>query len=402
MLRRTVTSFAVVPALSLLLLAAACSGDSPAEEAQATQVNVVTTSNIIADWVSVVGQDRVSVFSLLPPNADPHTFQPGARDVRRIADADLVLSVGLGLEEGWLTELLTNTATDPSSIVELGEGVDPIEFAESHAGAVAILEGVSHVVDEVEEKEISAAEGLEEIAALLAEGEGEEHADEEAGEEELPELVMGIMGRVAAGELAPDEAIEAIEELTSEREEEHEGHGHGLLDPHFWFDPLRVKEAVNDIAARLSALDPDGSQVYQDNAAAYNQELDTLHAWIEQEVAGLPEEKRKLVTSHDSFQYFAERYGFEVVGAIFPVNIEREPTAQKLAGLVETIEREGVSAIFTEKSQSDRLGRRVAEETGAEVIGGLYTGSLGKPGGEAVSYLEMMRYNIQTIVEALL
>ena len=284
----------------------------------------------------------------------------------------------------------------------LGEGVDPIEFAESHAGAVAILEGVSHVVHEVEEKEISAAEGLEEIAALLAEGEGEEHADEEAGEEELPELVMAIIGRVEAGELEADEAIEAIEELTSEGEEEHEGHGHGLLDPHFWFDPLRVKEAVNDIAARLSALDPDGSQVYQDNAAAYNQELDTLHAWIEQEVAGLPEEKRKLVTSHDSFQYFAERYGFEVVGAIFPVNIEREPTAQKLAGLVETIEREGVSAIFTEKSQSDRLGRRVAEETGAEVIGGLYTGSLGKPGGEAVSYLEMMRYNIQTIVEALL
>ena len=392
MLRSTVTPFGAALVLSLLLVAAACGGGSPAADApQTTQVSVVTTSSIVADWVSIVGQDRVSVFSLLPPNADPHTFQPGARDVTRIADADLVLSVGLRLEGAWLKDLLANAATDASSIVELGEAVDPIEYAEAHAGEVALLEDVSRVVHEVEEKETSAAEGLEEIAALLAEG-----------EEELPQLIMGTIGKVEAGELEADEAIEAIEELTSEGEEGHEGHGHGVLDPHFWFDPLRVKEAVNSIAERLSTLDPDGSQVYQNNAAAYNQELDTLHAWIEGEVAKLSEEQRKLVTSHDSFQYFADRYGFEVVGAIFPVNIEREPTAQELAELVEVIEREGVSAIFTEKSHSDRLGRRIAEETDAEVIGGLYTGSLGKPGGEAGTYLAMMRYNIKTIVEALL
>ena len=413
MLPSTVRSFGAMLILPGLLLAAACGEDSPAAEApqaqsaaqtaEATFVNVVTTSNIVADWVSIVGQDRVSVFSLLPPNADPHTFQPGARDVARVADADVVLSIGLGLEEGWLTELLANTATDESAIVELGEGegVDAIEFASGHAGEVELLEGLSHIVHEVEEKEISAAEGLEEIAALLAEGDA--HAEEEEeGEEELPEMVMEIVGMVEAGQMDAEEAIEAIEALTSEGEEGHEGHGHGLLDPHFWFDPLRVKEAVNSIAAKLSALDPAGSEVYQGNAAAYNQELDSLHAWIEQEVARLPEVRRKLVTSHDSFQYFAERYGFKVVGAILPLNIEREPTAQELARLVETVEHEGVSAIFTEKSQSDRLGRRVAEETGAELIGGLYTGSLSESGGDAGSYIALMRYNVTTIVEALL
>ena len=427
MLPSALKSFGAVLVMSLLLLAAACGEDSPAADApqdqsttqttpttqasettqtaEATLINVATTSNIIADWVSIVGQDRVSVFAMLPPNADPHTFQPGARDVARVADADVVLSIGLGLEEAWLTDLLTNTAKDESAIIELGEGIDALEFASGHADEVELLEGLSHIVHEVEEGEISAEEGLEEVAELLAAMEAmEEHheEEEEAGEEELPAMIEDLLAMVQAGGLDPEEAIEELEHLTEEGEEGHEGHGHGLLDPHFWFDPVRVKEAVSSIAAKLSELDPEGAQVYQANASAYNQELDALHGWIQEEVAKLPADRRKLVTSHDSFQYFAERYGFEVVGAILPTNIEREPTAQELAELVETIEHEGVSAIFAEKSQSDRLGRRIAEETGAQLIGGLYTGSLGEADGEAGTYIDLMRYNVTTIIEALL
>ena len=429
MLPSALKSFGAVLVMSLLLLAAACGEDSPAADApqeqsttqttqttqasettqtaEATLINVATTSNIIADWVSIVGQDRVSVFAMLPPNADPHTFQPGARDVARVADADVVLSIGLGLEEAWLTDLLTNTAKDESAIIELGEGegIDALEFASGHAGEVELLEGLSHIVHEVAEGEISAEEGLEEVAELLAAMEAmEEHheEEEEAGDEELPAMIEELLAMVQAGGLNPEEAIEELEHLTEEGEEGHEGHGHGLLDPHFWFDPLRVKEAVSSIAAKLSELDPEGAQVYQANASAYNQELDALHGWIQEEVAKLPADRRKLVTSHDSFQYFAERYGFEVVGAILPTNIEWEPTAQELAELVEAIEHEGVSAIFAEKSQSDRLGRRIAEETGAQLIGGLYTGSLGEADGEAGTYIDLMRYNVTTIIEALL
>ena len=93
-------------------------------------LNVVTTSNILADWARAVGQDRVSVSSLLPPNADPHTFQPGARDVAQIADAGLVLTVGLSLEAGWLDDLVRNAAGDPEKIIALGDGVNPIDFEE--------------------------------------------------------------------------------------------------------------------------------------------------------------------------------------------------------------------------------------------------------------------------------
>ena len=202
---------------------------------------------------------------------------------------------------------------------------------------------------------------------------------------------LGILG----------ESEDTEEHGHGEEDEGEDGHGHGELDPHFWFDPLRVKQTVNSIAAQLSTLDPAGQAVYRENAAAYNRELDALDAWISEQVGTLPEDRRVLVTSHDSFQYFAQRYGFEVAGAIFPVTTEAEPTAQDLAMLIETIEHEGVPAVFTERSHSERLAQRVAEETGATLVGGLYTGSLGDTGGEADTYIDLLRHNTSIIVEAL-
>ena len=154
---------AAFPSVALFLALAACSEDSggvpPAQTG--TPIQVVVTTNIMADWVEIVGGDRVEVFSLVPEGADPHSFQPGAQDIARIADADLVLSVGLRLEESWLKELLENAARDPAGIVEMGELIDPIEFAETHAEDVEFLESLAHIVDEVEEGEISPEEGLE-------------------------------------------------------------------------------------------------------------------------------------------------------------------------------------------------------------------------------------------------
>ena len=300
----------------------------PSQTTDTPALSVVSTSNIVGDWVRRVGGERVSLFSLLPPDADPHTFQPGARDVARVADADLILSVGLSLEGGWLDELIENAARDHESIVSLGELAEPIEFA-----------------------------------GIFGEDDHEEDGDSDGEEEDDQE--------------------------------------HGSLDPHFWFDPLRVQSAVNEIAARLSTLDPEGAEYYTSNADSYIRELGELHSWVQERVKAIPKENRILVTSHDSFQYFATRYDFEVVGAIFPTTTEAEPTAQDLAALVKTIEHEGARVVFGENVHSDRLAQRIAEETGAAVVGSLYTGSLGEPGGEAGTYAEMMRFNVNTIVEAL-
>ena len=433
-----------VVGIALMLSIAACSSDSDPEPAPTTQaqtspagppappaapedkppIEVVTTSNIVADWVQNVGGDGVEVFSLLPIGADPHTFQPGARDVARISDANVVLSIGLGMEGGWLHDLLENAAADPESIVETGEIVDPIEFAEGHADEVELLEEISHVVHEVEEGEIDAKEGLEEIKEVLEaaeeggdhhegegeeeeekkdedhEGEEEEEEDHHEGEEELPAMVMEIIEQVDAGEMKAEDAIEAIEGLTEEGEDEHADHGHGLEDPHYWFDPVRVKLVVNDIAARLSVLDPDRGDMFRANAEAYNANLDELHSWTEQQVSAVSEENRLLVTSHDSFGYFANLYGFEIVGVVLSITTDVEPSAGDLAALVEEVKENQVPVVFGETTVSERLASAVAKESGAELVR-LYSGSLGPDGSGAETYIGMIRTNVERIVEGL-
>ena len=398
-------------ALALLLAVTACSDgadsdaapqteapptQTPPTETPAEPINVVTTTNIVADWVENIGGEHVEVFSLLPVGADPHTFQPGARDVARVADADLVLTIGLGLEESWLKELLQNAARDPLTIVELGEIVDPIEFAESHADEVEMLEELSHIVHEVEEGEIDPETGLEEIRELLAAAEEEEEEGEDH-EEELPAIVLEIVGKVESGELDAEGAIEEIEHLTAEGEEEHDDHGHGIHDPHFWFDPLRVKQVVNDIAARLSVLDPDRGDTYSANASAYNERLDDLHSWTEQQVSSVPDDRRLLVTSHDSLGYFANLYGFEVLGVVLSFTTDVEPSAEDL---VHEVEEYGVPAVFGETTVSERLANAVATESGAKLVR-LYSGSLGTEGSGAETYETMVRTNVERIVKAL-
>ncbi len=413
---------AVLFAVTLLFVLGACSGDSaptsaPIATPTPTPVQVVATTSIVADWVEHIGGDHVEVFSIVPAGGGPHGFQPGARDVAKIADADLVLSVGLGLEGSWLTELVQNAARDSSSIVELGEAIGPIEFAEGHAEDVELLEELSHIVHEVEEGEIMPDVGLEEVKDLLTgaeEGEeGEDHADEGGEEDEGEEedeghgdedepaaVAFEILNAFEAGQMDAADAIEALEGLAVEGEEEHDDHGHGVEDPHFWFDPLRVKVAIDDIAARLSAMDPDRAAVYNANASAYNVRLDELHAWTLEQVEVVPEEHRLLLTSHDSLGYFANLYGFEVIGVILGVSTEREPSAEDLADLVDEVEEEGVPAVFGEMTVSERLANTIAEESGAKLVR-LYSGALGGEGSGAETYIEMVRTNVSRIAEGL-
>ena len=378
--------------LALLLVLAACSDDAGSAASPDSVIRVVATTSVVADWVENIGGEHVEVFSVVPAGADPHGFQPGAQDVAKIADADLVLSIGLGLEDSWLRELVENAARDPSSIVELGEAIDPIEFAESHAEEVELLEELGHIVHEVEGGEVAPEAGLKEVEELLAGADG--------SEEEQVAKALGILNTFEAGQIEADDAIEALEDLAAGGEEEHEGHGHGLEDPHFWFDPLRVKIAVDDIAARLSGLDPDRAGVYSANASSYNARLDELHSWTEEQVSVVPEERRLLLTSHDSLGYFANLYGFEVIGVILGVNTEREPSAADLVDLVEEVEEEGVLAVFGETTVSERLANAIAEESGAKLVR-LYSGALGDEDSGAATYIDMVRTNVERIVEAL-
>ncbi len=182
---------------------------------------------------------------------------------------------------------------------------------------------------------------------------------------------------------------------------DHHGHDHGSLDPHFWFDPVRVKTAAAVVAARLSAIDPENRSLYLQNAAAYGRELDELHAWTQEQVSAVAPENRLLVTSHDSLSYFAELYGFEVIGlVILSLGTHVEPSAEHIAAVVDVVREHGIPAVFGETTVSERLAQAVARETGAELVQ-LYSGSMGAEGSGADTYLGMVRTNVERIVEAL-
>lgn len=140
--------------------------------------------------------------------------------------------------------------------------------------------------------------------------------------------------------------------------------------------------------------------MYFANAAAYNEELDELHHWIEHEVSAIAPERRLLVTSHDSHRYFAERYGFEVIGVILGVTTDVEASAEHLSELVELIKERDVPAVFGETITSERLAQALANETGANLVR-LYSDSLGADGSGAESYIGMVRETVKRVVEAL-
>jgi ABC-type Zn uptake system ZnuABC Zn-binding protein ZnuA len=170
-------------------------------------------------------------------------------------------------------------------------------------------------------------------------------------------------------------------------------------DPHAWLDPIMVITYVENVRDGLSAIDPEGAEMYRLNAQAYAQRLRELDSWIAAQVARIPAERRLLVTNHESFGYFAERYGFRVVGTVFPSAAgEGSPSAQQLVALVNDIKAARAPAIFLETGSNADLARQMAEETGVKLVTDLYTHSLGEG---AATYLDMMRWNVGLIVEAL-
>jgi ABC-type Zn uptake system ZnuABC Zn-binding protein ZnuA len=178
--------------------------------------------------------------------------------------------------------------------------------------------------------------------------------------------------------------------------------GQGEIDPHFWLDPLNVIRYAENIRDALSGLDPAGTATFRANASAYAEKLRELDRWIAGEVAGIPPDRRLLVTNHESLGYFADRYGFRVVGAVIPsVSTGSTPSAKQLAALVGVVRAAGVKVLFVEDGGDPRLARQLADEAGVRLVTGLATHSLTGPEGAAPTYLAMMRADVRLIVDAL-
>lgn len=194
---------------------------------------------------------------------------------------------------------------------------------------------------------------------------------------------------------------DAIEPLAAAEEAGHADE-QGAFDPHAWHSVANAIQMVKAIREALMQTDPANAALYQANAEVYLAQLQELDAWIFEQAKSLPADRRKLVTTHDTFGYFAARYGFEIVGTLLPTTTEgASPSAQAVAELVEAVRAAHIPAVFAENVSANSLLAQVANEAGVKVVATLYTDALGPIGSEGETYLKLMRFNVTTIVKAL-
>ena len=164
-------------------------------------------------------------------------------------------------------------------------------------------------------------------------------------------------------------------------------------DPHAWLDPNKTARYVGKILEALLELDPAREQEYNQNSRDYLDRLDLLDAWIREQVEQIPEKHRLLVISENALKYFGEAYGFRTEG-IWELNAHEEGTPQQIQRIVDLVTAEDIPALFVESTVDRRYMETISRETGVPIAGTIYTDALGPPGGEADTYLGMMRYNV--------
>lgn len=291
-----------------LLVAIALAGCAASATSDRPTITVSTT--ILGDVVGQIVGEQTDVVVLMPPGGDPHSFAISAQEAARMRASDLLVSNGLGLEEGIAAQVQAAAADGVPHLVA-GDHAEPLTFA----------------------------------------------ADVSTG----------------------------------------------VPDPHFWTDPDRmilVVDALDDALAGVPGVDP---HRLAQRSAGYRNELEALAAEMDASFATIPAQQRTLVTNHHVFGYLAQRFGFQVLGAVIPGGTTlAAPSAADLADLAAAIRRTGVPAIFTDSAQPGRLAQVVADETGLDIeVVPLFTESLSPADEGAGTYLDMMRTNTSRITTSL-
>jgi ABC-type Zn uptake system ZnuABC Zn-binding protein ZnuA len=300
-LRLDISWRSIATSLLLVSLVVACSAPA-ASQGTASTLRVMTTTTVFADIVREIGGDHVTVDSIVPAGVGPEDYEPKPGDARRLGEAQLIVSNGVGLDV-FLDKIIEAAGHATSERLVLGEG----------------------------------------IPAVTVDGE---------------------------------------------------------VNPHFWLDPTLVERyylpAIRD---RLSKLQPDATADFAAASDAYAGRLRELDAANLANVATIPPDRRKLVTFHDAFPYFAAHYGFELIGVILQ-NPGQEPSAADLAALVDEVKAAKVPAVFSEAQFDPKLVKTLADEAGVtRVVTTLYNDALGPP--PADTYIGLMTWDVDEIVKAL-
>lgn len=211
----------------------------------------------------------------------------------------------------------------------------------------------------------------------------------------------GWMGRLTKASAYKGVMVEAGKGIKTRMApaEEGEAHGHDVVDPHAWYDPQRVQVYIRNITAALIKADPQGKDEYNRRAADFSARVKQEDDWASKQFAAVPLAKRKMLTSHDAFGYFGERYGIKML-AIQGVSTEAEASAKGVAQLVKQVRQEKVNAVFMENMTDKRLLEQLTHEAKVKIGGELYADALSKPNGPASSYLKLFHHNVETIMQS--
>lgn len=270
---------------------------------------VVASFTILADFVRVIGGDRIELVTLVGADKDAHTYQPTTGDSRSVATAQVLVTNGFGFEP----------------------------WADRLAGA-APFKG----------------------------------------------------RRIVASSAVPRERHLA--------DQHHHGHGPRTgTDPHMWQDVTLARRYLAAIAQGLAEADTAGAEGYRQRAETYDKRLADLDAWVRQSIAAVPAAKRRVITGHDAFRYFAHAYGV-TFRAPTGLSTAQEASARDVAKLIQQIRREGIRAIFIENMSNPKLIEQIAREAGGVVGPALYVDALSPPSGPADTYEKMFRHNVAALV----
>lgn len=208
---------------------------------------------------------------------------------------------------------------------------------------------------------------------------------------------------VKQSKVASAEATAGIKPLAADEHHHEHNHGHdhdhGEFDPHVWNDPVLMQRYAANVAIALIKADPAGSRYYQQRFKDYQNVLNQLNNYANQQFGAVAPAKRKVLTGHDSFAYLGKRYQVKFISPQ-GVSSEAEPSARQIAAIIRQIKAENVKAVFTENIKDGRMIARIAKETGVKVSGGLYADALSS-GAPAGTYADMFRYNVRVMSEAM-
>lgn len=377
--------------------------------AQERDITVVASQSILADVTRNVAGDNIQVSSLIPVGADPHSFIPSPSDLTAIANADLVLLNGAGYEEDLLKAI--ENAGEHVNIVVASACIEILPLGatmhaeQDHEGEMAD----GHDDDHADEHDDDHADEQDDDHADEHDDDHADEHDEMAVAPDCDDHDAELSALIGEEEEHGHEQIAALgREMYSDcggghaHEDEH-GHEKGGCDAHVWMDPHNVIYWTLMIRDALIALDHDNGEIFAANATIYTAELAALESdFILPALEGLPQDNRVLVSNHESLGYFAATFDFELITTIVPgISTLVEPSARDIAALIDLVRSEGVPAIFGDSFSQNRVLSTIAGETGISVFG-LYSDSLSDSDGPAATYLDFMRYNVTTIVDALM